>query len=323
MTPRPPMTPQSTTAPHAMTAPPVSSLRRRDLAGLVAASGAILLAAGCGRDPAPVPTSGDVPRDPLAHLDEVRWDGRTADDVLALPIAGAASELETWGELGDDDAVLDPARQSLISFLEAAYLSPGAVRGLDDAATLEHVRSASPEYWRDLVQSAWDGGDRQVYCFAPAEGFASVGRPALSMDWFRADHDGAPALLLGGTIAWTVLDTATRAVGVVAYRVGIVATLRTGTETEAESETDTGTSAVAGSISTAALRATIHGLDACAVGESGGLVVPALADTVEQRAAQRATMATVIAAPRIAREDLLDPGSAALTGDDATNAACA
>lgn len=304
MTPRPPMAPP-------FSAPPLSALRRRDLAGLVAASGAVLLAAGCGRDPAQVPTSGDVPRDPLARLDEVRWDGRTADDVLALPISGAAAELTTWGELGDDDAVLDPARRSLISFLEAAYLSPGTVRGLDDAAALDHVRSASPEYWRDLLQSAWDGGDRQVYCFAPAEGFASVGRPALSMDWFRADHDGGPALLLGGTIAWSVLDTATRAVGVVAYRVGIVAALTTGTST------------VAGSVATASLRATLHGLDACAAGESGGLVVPALADTVEQRAAQRATMETVVAAPRISREDLLDPASAALTGDDATNAACA
>ncbi|MGP9846119.1 hypothetical protein, partial [Brachybacterium sp. 107] len=224
---------------------------------------------------------------------------------------------------------LDPARQSLVAFLEAAYLSPGLLRGLDDAAALEHVRSASPEYWQELLQTAWDGGERHVYCFALADGFRSVGRPALSMDWFRADQQGAPALLLGGTIAWSVLDTATHAVGVVAYRVGIVATLHTGTTTDSDADADTGTGtgtgtdAAVGSVATAALRATIHGLDACAVGDAGGLVVPALADTVEQRAAQRATMDTVIAAPRLLEEDLLDPSSAPLTGDGATNVACA
>lgn len=293
-----------------------SALSRRDLAGLVAASGAVLLGAGCGRDPASVPTSDEVPRDPLAHLDEVRWDGRTADDILALPVSGASAELETWGDLGDDDAALDPARQSLVAFLEAAYLSPGTLRGLDDATALDHVRSASPEYWQEHLQSAWDGGERHVYCFALADGFRSVGRPALSMDWFRADLDAAPALLLGGTIAWSVLDVDRRAVGVVAYRLGIVATISTGTGS------GSGSGATVGSASSATLRATIHGLDTCAVAEADGLVVPALADTVEQRAAQQATTDTVIAAPRILQEDLLDPGSAPLSGDDATNTAC-
>ncbi|GAA1488658.1 hypothetical protein [Brachybacterium sacelli] len=277
-------------------------VRRRGLAGL-AASGTALLAAGCG--PTGPATAEQVPRDPLASLDEARWDGRSLEDVLALPLAGDAAELETWADLGAEDAAVDPARRALTDFLAVAYLSPEALHGLDDAEARARIEAAAPAYWQDVLAEAWDGGARHLYAFALAEGFATVGRPALAMAWFRGQRDDTPLLLLGGTLAWSVLDTRTHAVGVIAYRLGVVADL-----------------AADGTASTATIRVTIHGLDGCAIQDRGGMVVPALGEEAEQRTAQQATMDTVIASPRVVREDLLDPDSTALAGDDATNVLC-
>ncbi|APX33785.1 hypothetical protein BH708_14895 [Brachybacterium sp. P6-10-X1] len=278
-------------------------VRRRDLAGLLAASGTAAIAAGCSMSR--VPTSDQVPRDPLASLDEARWDGRTLADVLALPLTGEVSEFEAWTGLGPEDAAVDPVRQALTDFLAAAYLSPDALHGLDDAAARARIDGAAPTYWQDVLHQAWDSGERHLYAFTLAEGFATIGRPALAMDWFRGQREGTALLLLGGTLAWSVLETSTHAVGVIAYRVGVVADL-----------------AADGTASTATIRVTIHGLDGCALRDHGGLVVPALGKDAEHRQAQQATMDTVIAAPRIRREDLLDPESAALNGDDATNVLC-
>lgn len=282
--------------------------RRRDLAGLLLASGTVWAGAGCSRDPAVVPTSTQIPQDPLARLDPVRWDGRTAAEVLALPVSGDATTLDSWAQIGPEDAALDPARRALMDFLEAAYLSPASLSGLDPAAALEQVSAAAPEFWQGRLESMWEGGERHAYGFALAEGFAPVGRPALAMDWYREEREGNPVLLLGGTIAWTVLEEAGHGVGVIAYRLGIGADIAAGDE--------------AGSTSSATLRVTVHGLDTCAVREADGLVVPALTDAQEHRAAQQATLDTVIASPRISREDLLDPKSAPLAGDGSTNAAC-
>lgn len=286
-------------------------VRRRDLTGLLALSGTALLAAGCNRDPGPVPTSSDIPRDPLAQLDEVRWDGRSAQDVLALPITGSADELAAWADLGADDAVLDPTRQALVTFLEAAYLAPGVLRDLDASEVFTQVDASTPEYWHDLLRTAWDDGDRHLYAFALAESFATVGRPAIAMDWFRAERDGAPVLLLGGTIAWSVVDTQTHAVGVIAYRMGIVADI----------DVDRAAGEV-GSATSASIRVSIHGLDGCGLRDADGLVVPALTDAEEHRAAQQATMETVISSPRIPQEDVLDLESAIFSANDATNILC-
>ncbi|WP_193105059.1 hypothetical protein [Brachybacterium sp. FME24] len=286
-------------------------VRRRDLTGLLALSGTALLASGCNRDPGPVPTSSDIPRDPLAQLDEVRWDGRTAQDVLALPITDSADELNAWADLGTDDATLDPTRQALVTFLEASYLSPRVLSDLDAAETFTHVDASTPGYWHDLLQTAWDDGDRHLYAFALAEPFATVGRPALAMDWFRAERDSVPVLQLGGTIAWSVVDTQTHAVGVIAYQLGIVADIDL-----------RGEAGDAGSATSASIRVSIHGLDGCGLRDADGLVAPALTDTAEHRAAQQATMDSVIASPRIRPEDVLDLESAAFSANDATNILC-
>lgn len=285
-----------------MTAPP--RLRRRELTSLLAVSGVVLLTSGCG-GPSPVPTSTDVPRDPLAQLDEAHWDARSAAELRALPVQGAAAELSAWADLREDDAFLDPARDLLGGFLEAAYLSPAVLRELDDQAAHDHISAACPDFWQDDLRAAWDGGDRAFYAVDLAEPYRTVGRPAIAADWFRAQRHETPVLALGTTIAWTVLDAETRAVGVIAYRLGIVA--------------DIGED---GGVPTAGVRITVHGLDGCGIAEAEGLLVPALADDEKHRSVQEATVDGVIASPRIPLEELLDPASAVFEGDGLTHVTC-
>src|SRR5699024_35820 len=114
------------------------------LAALLTASGGAVLLGGCG-GPSPVPTSAQVARDPLAALDAAHWDARSAEELRALPLQGAAEELETWADLGAEDSAVDTAREQLTGFLGAAYLDPSALRGLSDQDALDHVSSATPE----------------------------------------------------------------------------------------------------------------------------------------------------------------------------------
>jgi hypothetical protein len=281
----------------------MTRLPRRALASLLAASGGAVLTAGCG--PSPVATSPEVARDPLAVLDPALWDARSAEELRALPVQGAAAELSTWSELGPEAAVLDPARDLLLGYLEAAYLAPAALRGLEDEESLERVSAAAPEFWRDSLRTAWDDGSRSFYALTLAAPFRPVGRPALSAGWFRTETDEGPALALGTTIAWTALETATRAVGVLAYRVGILLGLAPDG------------SAVGGS-----LRVTVHGLDGCATAEQDGLLVPALAADERHRAVQRATRERVLGRPRIPLPELLDEESALFAADAETHLGC-
>ncbi|MFC7376116.1 hypothetical protein ACFQS2_02295 [Brachybacterium sp. GCM10030267] len=285
---------------------PQEPVRRRDLTRLLAIPGAALAtqATACS-GPSPVPTSSDIARDPLAELDPENWDARTAEEVLALPVHTPDPAPSQWDELGTDDAALDPARAALVDFVREAYLSPSALRGLDDDAALEHIITATPEYWVEDLETAWNDGGRHFYAFSPAERYRTVGRPAIAADWFRGEREDLPVLMLGSTVAWTVLDTDSHAVGVIAYRLGIVATI----------ESD-------GSASEATLRVTVHGLDGCATTDEGGLPVPALADSEEHQAAQKATMDNVIASPRIPRDALLDDHSALFEGRSSTNVVC-
>ena len=283
-----------------MSAPGALRPRRRSLAALLTASGGAVLLGGCG-GPSPVPTSAQVARDPLAALDAAHWDARSAEELRALPLQGAAEELETWADLGAEDSAVDTAREQLTGFLGAAYLDPSALRGLSDQDALDHVSSATPEFWRDALHEAWGGGDRTFYALALAEPFRSVGRPAICADWFRTEGDGGPALALGTTIAWTAIDTSTRAVGVLACRLGIVVDL------DAQ-----------GGLSAGTVRLTLHGLDGCAMGEHEGLLVPALADDDRHRAVQQATREQILDAPRTPLADLLDEDSALFAGDEET-----
>lgn len=285
-----------------MTGPGAARVRRRALLALLAVPGGA--AAGCG-GPAPVPTSPEVSRDPLAVLDPRVWDARSAEELRALPVQGEARELPAWSGLGGEESVLDPARDQLVGFLETAYLGPEALRGLEDAQAREHVARATPEFWAESLQDAWDDGDRAFYALALAEPFRTVGRPAIAADWFRAEREDGPALALGATVAWTVIDAATRAVGVLAYRVGVVLDL--GPD---------------GSTAGGSLRLTLHGLDGCATAEQGGLLVPALADDDRHRAVQQATREQVLEDPRLPSADLLDEDSALFAGDEETHLRC-
>lgn len=284
-----------------MTAPP--RMRRRELTSLLAVSGGVLLAGGCG--PRPVPTSPEVARDPLAELDAAHWDARSAQELRALPVQGDGAELSAWADLGADDAVLDPARDLLAGFVEAAYLSPARLRELDDEGDHDHISARSPEFWRDSLREAWDRGERMFYAVDLAAPFRTVGRPAIASDWFRAEQDGAAVLALGATVAWTVLETDTRAVGVMAHRLGILADIGEG-----------------GDLLGAGIRVTVHGLDGCGVEEAEGLLVPALGGDERHRSVQEATREQIIASPRIALEDLLDAESAVFAADDLTHLRC-
>lgn len=278
-------------------------LRRRTLAALLAASGTAVLAAGCG--PSPVPTSPDVAHDPLAELDPATWGARSAEEMRALPVQGEAQEMSTWSELGGKDSTLDPVRDMVMTYVEAAYLSPVELRGLDDETAYDRVSGAAPMYWADALREAWENGGRPFYAFALAEPFRTAGRPAICADWFRAERDDGPALAVGTTLAWTVLDTSTRRVGVVAYRIEIVIDL------DAE-----------GGATGGDLRLTLHGLDGCAMAEQGGLVVPALAADERHLAVQEATLELVLGAPRIPLEQLLDEDPPPLTEDEETYLGC-
>lgn len=279
-------------------------MRRRSLAALLTVPGALLLATGCG-GPRPVPTSTAVARDPLASLDPAVWNARSAEELRGLSIHGAAEDLEGWADLGADDSVLDSARDLLITYLSAAYLAPEDLRGLDDEAAHDHIARNSPQFWRNGLRAAWDDGNRLFYAIALAEPFRTVGRPALAADWHRTEHEEGPALALGATIAWSAIDTETRAVGLFAYRLGILARI-----------------AEDGSAADATIRLTIHGLDGCGIAEHEGLLVPALADDEQHRAVQKATREKVLASPRLPLEDLLDQDSTLFAGDDLTYVTC-
>lgn len=281
-------------------------LPRRSLAplGLTALGLATLpLLAACSPDP--VPTSSDVPRSPLAALDDADWDAHSAKELIALPLEGAAEELETWAEIGGEDDAVAPAREAIADFVEAAYLSPEELRDLDHAATLERLLARTPEAWRERLRTAWEEGERPFYTVALAEAFRTVGLPALSASWYRTEQEAAPVLALGATIAWAVIDTESRAVGVIAHRLGILA------ELDAD-----------GGIADGRLVVTIHGLDGCGIEQSEGLLVPALEDGDSHRGVQEATVEDVLGAPRIPLEALLDEDSPVFAADGSSYLLC-
>src|SRR5690625_3797279 len=169
--------------------------------------------------------------------------------MLEVPLAEGVPDSEAWSQLSTDDD-LRPARQPLVDFLSVASLDPEPLSALDEEAAHARVAQAAPAFWQEELQEAWAGGTRYFYAIAFAAGFRSVGRPAIAVQWLRGEtEDGGPTLMVGGTLAWSVLDTATRAVGVIAYRYVIVADL-----------------AEEGALGQAQLPVTIHGGD----GRDGG-----------------------------------------------------
>lgn len=278
---------QCTTTPAARPSAEAPRLRRRTLATLVTAAGAAALMTGCG--PSPVATSSEIPRDPLTALDPKHWDGRTIEEVRALPVQGDAAALESWGDLGSDESALDPVRDQLTGYVRTALLDPAGLSGLEDSKVLETLAAAAPSYWDDGLTGAWGDGLQPLYAFAPAEGFRSVGRPLLSAEWLRTERDGSAALALGIVVAWTVINTSTHDVGVVAYQLAMVMTVD-----------------AAGKSTAGSLRVAVHGLDGCASDEQGGKVVPAITAEKAHRDVQKVTTEQVLTTPRIPQDILLD-----------------
>lgn len=295
---------QQTSGPAALPSPRDLRVRRRALTTLLAASGGALLGAGCG-GATPVPTSSDVPRDPLATLEDADVDARSAEELRALPVGGEATGLAGWGDLGEAESALDPARDLVVDFVRIAYLSPEELRGLEDQAAFERVAAAAPEFWQETLRTAWGAGERPYYAIALAAPFRTVGRPSICADWFRTEQGGTPMLALGATVGWTAIHAETRAVGVLVYRLGLLVDL-----------------AEDGSAADADLRVTLHGLDGCAIAEQGGLLVPALEDDSRHRAVQQATREQVLAAARIPLQDLTDEDSTLFAKNEDTYLSC-
>lgn len=283
-----------------MSSAPVPRLRRRTLSALLAVTSAGVSLAGCS-SPSPVPTSADVARDPMAGLDPANWDARSAEEMRSLPVQGDAAELSTWGDLGDDESVLDPARDMLMTFLGVAYLDPDALHGLEDAQAKDRLLAVTPEFWKDTLRESWDDGVRHLHAFTLAEPFRTVGRPWICADWHRAERDDAPVLALGCMVSWTVIDPTTRTVGVLAYQFSAIL------ELNAQGEAIEG-----------AFLVVVHGLDICLTDEQGGLVAPALGDGERHRAAQKAALENVLTDPRIPLETVLDEEDSLWMGNPQT-----
>lgn len=286
------------------------SLSRRDLARVLMGAGAGAagygLLAGCSRGPTRVPTSSEVPKDPLAALDPKTWNASSAADLLALPLAPEASEVETWKVEDLDPEAVEATRKSLVDLLEVAYLDPERLGSIPDADARAELEKVIPEFWQDDMATAWDMGDRHFYAVGLAAPHRVVGKPRIAADWYRVTVGTTPGLAFGGTVAWTVIEPSTRAVGVIAHRIGLRAVL-------ASTATPTG----------GRFWVTVHGIDVCTTDKKDGLVVPAIADEDAHRSAQEATMQKVIGSPRIPRDVLEESEPTLFSGDETTNVLCA
>src|SRR5699024_11321713 len=141
------------------------------------------------RRPPPRPPPGPVAAGPAGRLGAGALGAGLAGEAGGPAPPGGGGGLEARADLGAEDSAVDTAREQLTGFLGAAYLDPSALRGLSDQDALDHVSSATPEFWRDALHEAWGSGDRTFYALALAEPFRSVGRPAICADWFRTEGE--------------------------------------------------------------------------------------------------------------------------------------
>lgn len=279
-------------------------LTRRRLAAALVGAGALSLTA-CSRGPRPVATDPDLPRDPLATVDPAQWDARSADALLTLPVEGDLAEYSAWTDSGLDDSSVEGARQQLVDFLNAAYLSPASLKGLSDADAQQTISQSTPDFWKDDLAEGFDSGSRHFYAYVLADPYAEVGAPLICANWYRGQTGAVPQLLLGGTIARTVIDTGTRDVGVVALKFAM--------KMDLDSE---------GKNTRGRFQVTVHGMDLCATGESKGLIVPAIGPEEASVAVQEVTMEQVVDSPRVPREAMDSTASEAMLGDEESVILC-
>lgn len=256
--------------------------RRRDVSTALFASGSVLLgAAGCS-GAEPVPTSTDIPRDPLAEYTDPPWNARGVEDLLALPIAEADPDSAAWQDLELGDADLAGAREVIAEFLGTAHLDPRTLQDLGELDEIEaHLVERTPEFWQDGVTGMFTDATPYFAAVVLAPRFRTIGRPALAASWYRGSREETPTLALGATLAWSVIDAESHDVGVIAYRLGATALLDS-----------------AGGIDNALMKTTIHGMDLCEMG-GDGWIIPAITDSPAHRTAQELTVSRVLESPEV------------------------
>lgn len=279
-------------------------LSRRRLAAVLVGAGALTTAA-CSSGPQPVATDPELARDPLASVDPAQWDVRSPDDLLSLPLEGEISEYSAWEDSGLDDSSVAGARQQLVDFLKAAYLSPSSLKGLTDDDAQYEISKSTPTFWKDDLTEGFDTDNRQFYAYVLAEPYADVGAPRICANWYRGQTGAVPQLLFSGTIARTVIHTDTREVGVVAHRFAMKMDL------DGDGENIRGS-----------FQVTLHGVDLCATPQQNGLLVPAIGPDQAHQEAQKVTMEKVVGSPRVPREAMDSTSSEAMLGDEASVVFC-
>lgn len=260
--------------------------------------GALLLLSACGpsQDPDRTPSSSPSPtatiqRDPLADLESSTWSVTNREQLLEAPISPEGDvDTAAWEKDGIDDATIRSIQEGIADYVATAFLDPEALRG-DSAEKAERiVTDSAPAVWKDKLPDRFGPDKRYFSATQFAKPFRLVGSPQAAMTWYLADKGSDHTVDLGGSIAYTVIDTETLAIGVYAVRIGV--------EVTASNDSDP--------IGAATMSITVHGLDVCRSIEEKGLVVPALRDKYEQREAQQKTLATVIADPTVPQSDIAD-----------------
>ena len=133
----------------------------------------------------------------------------------ALSAPDAMSDQNRWRDMVKEHAQLQEIVAAYDAYLETAEgiadCKAMLADGLDpEMKDLVHQELSDLTQKQEELEESWDAGTRYFYAVAFAEGFRSVGRPAIAVQWLRGEsEDGGPTLMVGGTLAWTVLDTAT------------------------------------------------------------------------------------------------------------------
>lgn len=278
-----------------------SARRRRTVAGVLA----LLMLAAC-TGPTRAPSTPTI-RDPLADLDRSTWSVVDAPTLLALPLDRGTADAAAWAGDGIDDARIAATRQAVAGFVATAYMGAEALRRTDDAGDKRSVLGATPAVWKNTVTSTWSPTRREFYATEFARPYRVIGRPRATAAWYLSDRDGAHRVELGGTIAYSVIDTRTGRTGVFAERFGISAVPSAQGDSPAEANN----------------RIALAGMDICRTDDAHGLIVPALEPTADARSAQKHTMADVVGQPAVSRADLANGQAGPLEGRTDTAVPCA
>lgn len=291
-------------------ATPVPSARRRALRALAGALAVVSLVPAAACDPSgpddhrtTTPQALSTIRDPLADLDRNQWSVVDGPTMMAQPVDKGDVDTAAWAAAGIDDARITAARQALADYIVGSYFEPEHHRTTDDATDQKEVLDKAPDPWKDAITQGWSK-DRQFYITEFPSRYRVIGRPRAVVAWYLTDRDGKHLVEVGGTIAFSILDTRTGDVGWFVNRFG--------------------GSVVPGGAGGPAITEgnfiiTLSGSDTCKTDKQKGLIVPAIGTSSGERSAQQVTRRHAIDRPQVTRADIAEDDKGALHADvDAT-----